>query len=420
MQLLQSFEEFENILRAAEGMLVPERVPMLEGYYVDGSNGKMSQLDPFTEAYKAEVLNKYREITGVARYDPSVNEAANYLSIRKSGDRPDIFRHEDSVILGDFYASAGHILQVLNVKAGQTVLEYGAGEGQIAIALARMGCNVYVIDIEPRYLEIIEYQAAQLGISITTRQGAFGDGFEEVAFDRILFFEAFHHAIEHQNVLEKIRSLLKPDGQIVFSGEPILAPDSVWLPCLAYPWGPRLDGLSLAAMRSYGWCELGFQQGYFIDVLMRSGYLVTPHLCKATDRGHCYVATINTGTVDLTQPYLISDWRGRSGWHEAETDHRWTQGAAVMPLPQNIEFDRAEVTLSNYLPFPTQTTITLGDRKTFCDLASAQTLTVSAPRGRGPSHYLEIDTPVTQPSLTFGGADDRKLGVAVSRVTLER
>ena len=44
----------------------------------------------------------------------------------------------------------GAVLKVLDVRAGQSVLEYGPGDGQISLALARMGCRVTAVDIEGR------------------------------------------------------------------------------------------------------------------------------------------------------------------------------------------------------------------------------------------------------------------------------
>ena len=54
----------------------------------------------------------------------------------------------------------------------------------------------------------------------------------------MIFFEAFHHCIDHKDALTRIRDLLKPKGFICFSGEPILSnqlPDRAEI--LPYPWG---------------------------------------------------------------------------------------------------------------------------------------------------------------------------------------
>src|SRR6185503_3089257 len=104
-------------------------------------------------------------ISGTREYSPELNERSNFLD-GFSGEHytPSVYRYEDSKMLGDSFSVAGAILQAMNVRAGDSVLEYGAGDGQIALALARMGCDVWVIDIDERYLEIIQRQAKSLGV----------------------------------------------------------------------------------------------------------------------------------------------------------------------------------------------------------------------------------------------------------------
>ncbi len=52
----------------------------------------------------------------------------------------------------------------------------------------------------------------------------------------------------------------------MFASEPVTK--------LPYPWGVRLDGESLWAMRRYGWLELGFDRTYFLRLLRREGFRV--------------------------------------------------------------------------------------------------------------------------------------------------
>jgi hypothetical protein len=66
-------------------------------------------------------------------------------------------------------------------------------------------------------------------------------------------------------LLRNLQSLVKDDGFIIFGGEPITD-------CLPYPWGIRTDGISVWSIRRHGWLELGFQPGYFADVLAKTGW----------------------------------------------------------------------------------------------------------------------------------------------------
>ncbi len=70
--------------------------------------------------------------------------------------------------------------------------------------------------------------------------------------------------------------IVAPGGAIFFGSEPI-GP-------LAYPWGPRLDGMSVWSTRTYGWLELGFDETYFRAALAHTGWKVVPQPTRDGDR----------------------------------------------------------------------------------------------------------------------------------------
>ncbi len=69
-------------------------------------------------------------------------------------------------------------------------------------------------------------------------------------FDAAVFYESFHHCADHLAMLDRLHRIVRPDGVVLFAAEPVQR--------LGYPWGPRLDGLSVWSSRTYGWLELGF------------------------------------------------------------------------------------------------------------------------------------------------------------------
>jgi hypothetical protein len=73
-------------------------------------------------------------------------------------------------------------------------------------------------------------------------------------------------------------------GQVIFAAEPITD-------LFPVPWDFRLDGESLRAIRKFGWCELGFQECYFRDLLHRQGWSV-----KRTDFTDTPIGTVFTAT----------------------------------------------------------------------------------------------------------------------------
>jgi len=74
--------------------------------------------------------------------------------------------------------------------------------------------------------------------------------------------------------LKRLPGLLNPGGLVAFCAEPIVGDGTPWLP---YPWGLRLDGLSLLAIRRWGWMEVGFCESYFKKLLRSLGWTIAYH-----------------------------------------------------------------------------------------------------------------------------------------------
>ena len=192
-------------------------------------------------------------------------------------------RSADTV--GNHLIGVGHVIRTMNLAPNSRVLELGPGWGNTTLALAQMGHDVTAIDIEANFVKLITERAARIGASIDARQGDFSMINEmDPGFDAVLFFESFHHAADHLGVLESLDRIVKPGGQVVFAAEPIH--DG-----FPYPWGLRLDGESLWAIRKHGWFELGFRPDYFEQALARFGWTLRAVNCPETLWGFVYVAT---------------------------------------------------------------------------------------------------------------------------------
>jgi 2-polyprenyl-3-methyl-5-hydroxy-6-metoxy-1,4-benzoquinol methylase len=295
MNVISTLDDLDRLLRVAEVKLRDDgahaHYELLISHRLDGALVPEMPTDPFSDRYTAAVLDFHSTLSGRMHYEPRRDELNRDDVIDPM--RAFMYRAGDTAILGQYVEAFGQILRVLNLKAGAHVIEFGPGEGQLSLMLARSGIDVTAIDLEPRYLDSIRTQAAALGTSIRLIQGEFLDDHDVEPADVILFFETFHHALHHQKLLERVRSLLKPRGRIVFSGEPILEPESPWHIVVPYPWGLRLAGLSLWRIRSQGWMELGFREDYFYEVLKRSGFSVEKITSLTNGRGTCYVAQAN-------------------------------------------------------------------------------------------------------------------------------
>ena len=153
-----------------------------------------------------------------------------------------------------------------------------------------MGCEVTAIDIEPRYVALINEQARIMQLPVQAIVSTFDDDPPGEPYDAVLFFESFHHALDHASLIRRLSTHVKESGLLAFSGEPIIPADSYWRPTIPYPWGPRLDLLSLRATKAYGWLELGFQEEYFNAMLSRHGWNVTKYPCALTGRADTWIA----------------------------------------------------------------------------------------------------------------------------------
>jgi SAM-dependent methyltransferase len=181
--------------------------------------------------------------------------------------------------------AVGYIIMTMRLPAKAKVLDMGVGWGNTAVTLAQMGYDVTAIDIEPKFVELVNGRAALLGLPPIAEVGSFLDiGTRPDRFDAVLFYECFHHCSDHMSLLQQLHTVLAPGGRVFFAAEPITD-------AFPMPWGIRLDGESLWAIRRSGWLELGFQESYFRTALERAGFSVVKHVTPATHLGVIFEAT---------------------------------------------------------------------------------------------------------------------------------
>ncbi len=379
-----------------------ERIPELCKLAYSPNVGEMAQMDPFSAQYREKVLEVYESVADRKDYRPAENELAPYLS-EISDLTPGYYLAGSTTFVGDVLTAMGQVLKHLDAKPGQRILEYGAGEGGIALEAAKAGCEVTVVDIEPKYLELIARRAEAANVSVRTVVGEFGHDVGG-GFDRILFYEAFHHALDHAKVARQLNGMLAPGGYLVLAGEPVFgAHNEHWRATLPYPWGLRLDGLSFRAIQTYGWMELGFDEGYLVEMLTRAGFHTQYHPNLATDRAAAYIAHPYGDELSIGSTFAIAA-SGRTGeWHVGEGEHRWTAAdEAVLPLCNRGR--PVELTFSHYGPEGQAFEIEANGELFGGVLARGETRTVTLP----PSDRIYIRTKTWRVD-----GDPRSLGLAV-------
>ena len=246
-----------------------------------------SAADPYSDDYAREQHELYLRIAGVDSYTPQ-NERSLWLKdLNNAARQPFPYYTKSAETVGDHMMALGFIIKTMSLPSGASILEFGAGWGNTSINLARMGYAVTAVDIEPRFLELINERAAMLGLSVETACQNFGPVLDTNgaprAFDAVLFYESFHHCSDHRKLVQQLKSMIKDDGIIVFASEPIT--DSFPL-----PWGLRLDGMSAWSIRNFKWLELGYQESYFRELMKKNGWLLTKHVCPDTHLGVIFKA----------------------------------------------------------------------------------------------------------------------------------
>ena len=99
------------------------------------------------------------------------------------------------------------------------VLEFGCGTGGTAISHAPYVQHIHAIDVSSKMLEFAQQQITQTGVDNVTFEQASIESFQapDASYDAILGLSILHLLNDRGDVLNKVRSLLKPDGVFISS-----------------------------------------------------------------------------------------------------------------------------------------------------------------------------------------------------------
>jgi len=111
------------------------------------------------------------------------------------------------------------VVDALDVRAGQTVCDIGAGPGYFSFRLARRvgpRGRVYAVDVDARILDALRERVEKREAkNITPVLGAAADPLlPEGACDLILIVDTYHHFPDHAAYLRRLVGLLRPAGRI--------------------------------------------------------------------------------------------------------------------------------------------------------------------------------------------------------------
>ena len=376
------------------------------------------RLDPFSDNYCDWVRSVYLKITGNAKYAAEVNEADRNITTDMPLKDFFPFLTADTQVVGNYLAGIAHIMRHLDIPARSRIVEYGVGWGHVSFLLARTGHEVACVDIEAKFLKLVERQAAAFGMELRTHAGEFGESpyaDPDERADAAIFFEAFHHALNHAEVVRRLRTeVLRPGGVLLLAAEPIHRDFPV-------PWGVRHDGHALWAVRTQGWMELGFSEDYLVELMLRNGFLVTraeePGLGSF---GILYRCQQQDTSVELGRSVLPA--ADAASWAVSSPDERrlWAQKDSAVSLDSTPEWKSVSLRLRNFLPAPVSATISItGGLPRPLTLAPGEVRDVIF--GLAPGRRrLRIASQTFRPVDLGAGLDERSLGIALEHLSYSR
>lgn len=264
-------------------------------------------LDPLSDAYAEQQHRLWQLISGVDRpYEPDIDEKEHSWGDIDPVRAPGYFARRDLLAVSaasDHVLATGMFLKHCGLKPGDWALEYGAGFGQTALALARLGVNVDTVDISTTFCDFVRRQAEFFKVPLTAFHGRFGiNPRSDQKYQVIWFYESFHHCVDFQQVVRQLREHLAEGGRVILGGEPIVEREYAAVP---YPWGMRLHSEVVAVVRRQHWFELGFSENFLFRLFADAGFVGKRIECEPSLFGRLYVFEREAAApVPWTRPVL--------------------------------------------------------------------------------------------------------------------
>jgi glycosyltransferase involved in cell wall biosynthesis/2-polyprenyl-3-methyl-5-hydroxy-6-metoxy-1,4-benzoquinol methylase len=301
-------------------------------------------LDPFSHEYARQQDRLWRLVTGkLSDYAPEQNEQTPEVSQMDPLVRPGFYLSSTEVA-GDHVIALGHLLKCSDVSAGDRVIEYGAGFGQIALTFARLGAVVDTVDVSPDFCSAVAAQAKWFNVPLSAFQDKFGvNPRPGERYKLVIFYEAFHHCRNFLEVIPTLREIVASDGKILLAGEPVEEVTALDQP---YPWGLNLGAEGAAVMRIRGWYELVFEEEFLLRCFIRNGFVFRKHPGVISRYATIYEfrprpQIVNLGTWKLTP-------RDDATWHGVESNGRWTTAHSKVTIDCTSPWNRLTILTVNH------------------------------------------------------------------------
>ncbi len=273
-------DDFVRECDSRNGVQHPDCAAYLSDFRLQFDTIVDQTLDPFSEAYTAQQIALYEELSG-RKLDQETGEQA-VVGVEGRINTANPYGHNHVAFLAKHSRAVLSALMTANVPSGAKILDMGSGWGLSSEIMAFCGAEVTAVDINPDFVELNRRRAERRGLPITATHSTFDEFETTERFDMALFYECLHHAVRPWTVLERVGKFLKPGGKIVFAGEPI---NDNWK-----HWGLRTDSLSVYCIRKYGWFESGWSMPFLHSAFDRAGFRLSVAPGIGIDNGPIGVA----------------------------------------------------------------------------------------------------------------------------------
>jgi SAM-dependent methyltransferase len=117
----------------------------------------------------------------------------------------------------DAWQMPGRVIEVLDIKRGQSVADIGAGTGYFSVRLARSAAapKVYAVDIEPSMVDYLRRRAAKEALpNIVPVQADSERANLPEPVDLVMIVDTYHHIGRREAYFRELRKSIKPGGRL--------------------------------------------------------------------------------------------------------------------------------------------------------------------------------------------------------------
>lgn len=361
--------------------------------------------DPYSQEYYEAQMQLYLNISGRKKYTIANEHSPFNFEAIKNSPFPYFTKSPNTV--GEQLIAQGFLIKTMNLAADSKIVEFGPGWGNTTLHLAQMGYKVTAVDCEESFLNLIKYRTRNLADQVETLNKDMLEFTSNVKYDAAVFFECFHHCANHLQLLKNLHNVITDEGLIAFAAEPIAD--------FPYPWGLRLDGMSVWSIRKFGWLELGFEPSYFMRTLLMLGWTPKRYRSDISPLTDVIIAKKSHMYYEPSEITLPPD-ECRT-WADKETDPnlklRFTHAKSVMTCAQNIDAQFVEFCISNYAPFDINASINIGGLTQSINAKKSSVKQLYKIPIQEWNGKITISSKIWKPAKVFRNGDNRELGLGV-------